>query len=231
MGIGDVRFTVLEIVNEVQRALSLTQTSLTANKLATQMVDFINDVCDELSDYGNWQEMLISGNVTAVSGQSDYSINTSANVKNIGDIFFAPRSGPLRNITIREMRIRTRTTIVGTPSQFTVYGTDANGNPVIRVTPIPTQNEDGELFSLVYYIKAPLYTTSNASSVVPFPGQIMVKGVLAKALLNESGGAVTDHYTKTQQEYLSARKEALNRFNGDTGWQINFSPSIIGRRR
>lgn len=231
MGISDIRFTVLEITNEVQRALSLTETSLTANKLATQMVDFINDVCDDLSDFGNWQEMLVSSNVTAVSGQANYSIQTSANVKNIADIFLTNRSGPLRNITIREMRIRTRTTSVGTPSQFTVFGTDSNGNPSIRVTPTPTQNDDGSLFSILYYIRTPKYTTSDAAIVVPFPGQVVVLGVLARALLNESSGAITDHYSKTQQEYLMARKEALNRFNGDTGWQVNFSPSIQGRRR
>ncbi len=231
MGLGDIRYTVLEIVNEVQRKLGLTETNLTANKLATMMVDFINDVSSDLSDFGNWQEMLVSSNVTAVSGQANYSIQTSANVKNIADIILTNRTGPLRNITIREMRLRTQTTIVGTPSQFTVFGTDANGNPTIRVAPTPTSNDDGELFSILYYVRAPVYTTSDAATVVPFPGQIMVDGVLAKYLLNESGGAVTDHYTKTQQDYLMGRKEALNRFNGDTGWEVNFSPSIRGRRR
>lgn len=229
MGIGDVRYTVLEIVNEVQRKLGLSETSLTANSLAVQMVDFINDVCSDLSDFGDWQETLNSANVTAVSGQRDYSINTSANVKNIGDIFFSNRTGPMRNVTIRDMRIMTRVTSVGQPTQFCVFGTDSNGNPVIRVRPTPAANEDGELFSVVYYVRAPLYTTSDASLVIPYPADVVTLGVLCKALLNESGGSPTDHYTKTYQDYLEARKEALNRFNGDTGWDVNFTPSMTSR--
>lgn len=231
MGIGDIRYTVLEIVNEVQRKLGLNaETSLNANKLSVQLVDFVNDVCDDLSDFGNWQETLISANVTAVSGQRDYSINTSANVKNIGDIYFTLRQGPMRNITIDDMRIMTRVSITGTPTQFTVFGTDSNGNPLIRVRPTPASNEDGELFSILYYVRAPLYTTSDASTLVPFPGNLAVEGVLARALLNESGGSPTDHYNLVQNGYLTARKEALNRFKGDTGWSVSFAPSRRGRR-
>lgn len=231
MGMGDIRYTVLQTINEVQRKLGLDATSaLNSNKLSIQLVDFVNDVCDDLSDFGNWQETLISANVTAVSGQRDYSVSTSANIKNIGDIYFTLRRGPMRNVTIDDMRIMTRTSITGTPTQFTIFGTDSNGNPIIRVRPTPAANEDGELFSLVYYIRAPHYTTSDAALIVPFPGNIVASGVLAKALLNESGGSPTDHYSLVQQEYLSARKESLNRFNGDTGWNVSFAPTRRGRR-
>lgn len=232
MGIGDIRYTVLQIVNEVQRKLGLDATaSLGTNKLSIQMVDFVNDVCDDLSDFGNWQEMIVSSNVTAVSGQANYSINTSANVKNIADIYFLPRTGPMRNVTIDDMRRMTRVSSVGTPSQFTVFGTDSNGNPNIRVRPTPDSNAAGNLFSIVYYVKTPQYTTADSNTIVPFPGQLMVQGVLAAAILNESGGSPTDHYSLEQKNYLEARKEALNRFNGDTGWNVSFSPSYRGRRR
>jgi len=232
MSIGDIRFTVLQVVNEVFRKLGLDPVvSLTGNKLSIQMVDFINDVCDDLSDFGNWQEMMVSANVTAVSGQIDYSVNTSANIKNIGDIYFTRRQGPLRSITVQDMRIMTRTTITGSPTQFTVYGTDANGNPNIRVRPKPAANDAGGLFSILYYIRAPQYTTADGNAIIPFPGQLVVTGALACQLLNESGGAPTDRSSKTQQDYEMARKEALNRFNGDTGWDIQFSPSNNIRRR
>lgn len=231
MSLGDVRYTVLQVVNEVQRKLGLSSTALLANSLSIQMVDFINDVCNDLSDFGDWQEVLVSSNVTAVSGRIDYSINTSANVKNIGDVYFSQRRGPLRSITIDDMRVMTRVTITGTPTQFTIFGTDANGNPNIRVRPKPAQSEDGGIFSIVYYVRSPLYTTADASLVIPFPARVVVLGVLAKALLNESSESPSDHYKQTQTDYLQARKEALNRFNGDTGWNIQFAPSQIRRRR
>lgn len=231
MGIGDIRYTVLQVVNEVFRKLGLDAvSSLSSNKLSIQMVDFINDTCNDLSDFGNWQEVLATANVTAVQGQRDYSIATSANIKNIEDIFVSGRGGPLNFITIDKMRIIARSSIMGSPSQYTIFGTDSNGNPNLRMQPIPSSAEAGNVFSVLYYYRAPLYTTSDASTVIPFPSRIVVLGVLARAILNESGNSPTDHYTLTQQEYLQARKEALNRFNGDTGWDISFTPSL-GRRR
>jgi hypothetical protein len=232
MGLGDIRYTVLQVTQEVFRKLGLSQpTSLNANALTVQMVDFINDTCNDLSDFGNWQETVVSTNVTCVSGDDRYSINTSANVKNIGDIFFYNRSGPLNYVTVDQMRIMTRVTSVGQPVQFTPFGTDANGNPVLWVRPTPGANEDQKPLSVLYYIRPPKYTTSDASTVIPFPGTVVVLGTLAMALLNESGGSPTDHYTMTFNQYLAARKEALNRFNGDTGYEVNFTPSLLGRRR
>lgn len=235
MGLGDVRYTVLETAQEVFRKLGLdAPTSLTSNKLSTQMVDFINDVCNDLSDFGNWQETLTSVNVTAVSGQSDYTVSTSANIKNIGDIYFigsATRTGPLRNVTVEEMRILTRSTATGTPSQYTIFGTDSAANPNIRVRPQPGSTEEGKLFSILCYIRPPRYSTSDGSVVIPYPARVVVLGALARAVLNESGGAPTNKFTAFYQEYLQARKEALNRFNGDTGWSVAFTPSLTTRRR
>lgn len=230
--IGDIRYTVLQTVQEVFRKLGLNEpSSLTTNKLSIQMVDFVNDVCNDLSDFGNWQETFVSTNVTCVSGQRDYSINTSATVKNIGDIYFSLRNGAMRNITPQDMRLLTQTTITGQPTQFSVFGTDSNGNPVLRVRPVPVAAQDGQFFSITYYVRPPLYTTLDASTIIPFPARVVVLGVLAAAILNESGGAPTDRYNRTEQEYELAKKEALNRFKGDTGYQIDFSPSGFGRRR
>lgn len=232
MGIGDIRYTVLQTVSEVFRKLGLTvPTNLSANKLSIQCVDFINDVCNDLADYGDWQETLVTANITAVSGVVNYTINTSANIENVKDIYFSQRRGPLMNITTDDMRVLTRVTATGTPSQYTIFGTDNNGNPNIRVRPTPAQSEDGGLFSVLFYIRAPLYSVSDGATVIPYPARIVVLGTLAKVYLNESGGSPSDKYNTTYQEYLQARKNGLNRFNGDTGWDISFKPSITGRRR
>lgn len=235
MGIGDIRYTLLQTINEVQRRLGLTATaSVSTNSLATKLVDYVNEVCNELSDFGNWQELLVSANVTAVAAQRDYTITTSANVKNIGDIYFVTSSNTtaaLRHVNLEDMRILTRSNSTGTPRQFTVFGTDNNGNPRLRMNPVPTSAEHGGKFSILYWERAPRYTTADGSSVIPFPARVMVPGVLAKQILNESGGSPTDRYSRVQQEYLEARKEALNRFQGDTGWNIEFTPSTGYNRR
>lgn len=228
--LSDIRYTVLQVINEVQRKMALTQTpAINTNSFSLKCLDFINDVVSDLSDCGNWQEVMTTAKVTAVSGQRDYFIQTSAVVKNIGDVYFAPRRGPLRFVSVQDMRILTRTTAIGQPSQCCIFGTDVNGNPNIRMRPTPGATEDGSSFSILYYIKPSLYTTSDTSTLIPFPARVVVLGTLARATLDESAGSESPQYQSYYSDYLDARKEALNRFNFDTGWDVQFAPGRTSR--
>lgn len=232
MSIGDIRYTVLQTVNEVQSKLGLDQTVLTANKVSKELVSHINDVVANLSDFGNWQECLATAKVTAQTSVRDYQVATSAVIKNIGDIYLSTRRGPLRGVDIDTMRILTRTTALGQPSQFTIFGTDSNGNPNIRVRPTPDSSQNGAMFSILYYTKPPMYTTSDASVLIPFPARVVVLGTLAAYTLRESGGAQTEMYKTYNEQYVEGRRNALNRFNGDTGWDVSFTPGQgYGRSR
>jgi len=235
MGIGDIRFTVLQTVQEIFRKLGMDAPgTLAANKISIEMVDYINDTCNDLSDFGNWQETVVSANIPVSSGVIDYSVSTSANIKNFGDIYLVvsgTRTGPMRYVRNDEMRLLQRSSASGEPRDFTLHGTDANGNPNIRVRPIPASAYNNAQFSTHYYTRPPRYTTSDASLVIPFPSRVIVQGCYARYLLNESGGSPTDKYTAAQSDYLSMRKEALNRFMGDTGYEIRFTPSSRYRRR
>lgn len=231
MSLSDIRLTVLQTVNEVQRKLGLDTTALTANKVSKELVDHINDVVDELSDFGNWMECLATAKVTAFTSVRDYTIPTSAVVKNIGDIYLSNRRGPLNSVDIQTMRILTRTTAMGQPSQFCLFGTDSNGNPTIRVRPTPDSSVNGQMFSILYYTKPSLYTTSDGSVVIPYPSRGVVLGTLARYTLRESGGAPDDKFTMFNNQYQEWRKQALNRFNSDTGWDVSFSPGLSYRRQ
>ena len=104
--------------------------------------------------------------------------------------------------------------------------------PNIRVRPRPGSAEDSELFSILYYTRTPLYVAgTDDNTISPYPGRIVVMGSLARQTLNESMGEPSPKYTAIQQEYLSARKEALNRYKGDTGWNVNFTPALTQRKR
>lgn len=232
MSIGDIRFTVLQTVNEVMRKLGLnTVATVAQNKLSTELVDHINDVTSDLSDFGNWMECMTTAQVTAHSSVRDYTIQTSAVIKNIGDVYLSNRPGALGSVGIQEMRILTRTTSFGQPSQYAIYGTDSNGNPLLRVRPTPDSSVEGELFSILYYTKPSIYTTSDGAVVIPFPARVVVLGTLAAYTLRQNSGAPNDMYSAFNQQYQSARREALNRFNSDTGWEISFTPSRTNRWR
>lgn len=232
MAITDIRYTVLQTVNEVLQKMGLdTVAVLAANKISKELVAHINDVVSNLSDFGNWMEQLVTANITAQSSVSDYSIQTSAVVKNIGDIYIAGRRGPLNSVDLDTMRIMTRTTARGQPSQYCIFGTDSNGNPLIRVRPTPDSSQNGSLFSILYYVKPPIYTTSDGATLIPFPARVVVLGTLAAYTLRESGGAQSDMYTSYYNQYLDARRSALNRFNSYTGWDVSFTPGRTGRWR
>lgn len=231
MSIGDIRFTVLQTVNEVQRKLGLAETALTANRISKELVDHINDVVADLSDFGNWMEALTTAKVTAQSSVRDYTIPTSAVVKNIGDVYLSTKQGPLNSLDIQTMRILTRVTARGEPSQFCIFGTDSNGNPVIRVRPTPDTSQIGAMFSILYYVKPSIYTTADASVVIPFPARVVVLGTLAAFTLRESGGAPDDKFTMFNNQYQETRRTALNRFNSNTGWDVSFQPGLSYRRR
>lgn len=233
MSISDLRFTVLQTVNEVQRKLGLTATStLTANKVATELIDHINDTVDDLSDFGNWMETMTTAKVTAQVSVRDYVIQTSGVIKNIGDIYLSTRRGPLRSVNVDDMRIMTRTTSNGQPSQFCIFGVDASsGQPIIRVRPTPDMSQDGSMFSILYYKKPSQYTISDTNTVIPFPARVVVNGVLARYTLRESGGSQTEMYQVYQQDYTDGRRRALNRFNSDTGWDVSFAPARRNRWR
>lgn len=232
MSIGDIRFTVLQTVNEVMRKIGLDPVvTLSQNKISKELVDHINDVVSDLSDFGNWMETIATAKVTAQTSVRDYTIQTSAVIKNIGDIYISTQRGPLRNVSIQEMRLLTRTTAVGQPSQFTIFGTDANGNPVIRVRPTPDSNQNGALFSILYYTKPPIYTTSDGATLIPYPARVVVLGVLASYTLRQNSGAPNDMYSAFFQLYQQERSANLNRFNFDTGWDVSFTPARTSRWR
>lgn len=231
MALNELRYTVLQVVNEVQRKLSLNQTAtLTENKVATVLVDHINDIVADLNDYGNWQETLVTANITAQSSVNNYSINTSAVVKNIGDVFISTRAGPLMGVSVDDMRIMTRVTAYGQPSQYCVFGTDAQGNPNLRFRPTPITANLPMTFSVLYYVKPPMYTTSDDSTIIPYPARVVVLGTLASYLLEESEGSPTEQYKFYYNQYLEARRSSLNRYNFDTGFNISFTPGYGGRR-
>ncbi len=224
MALTDLQATVIEIINEVQRKLGLDSTSsITANSQSRVLLDHLNDVVAELADLGDWQELLVSANTTLVSGQQNYSINTSEPVKRLVDIYYGDERMPVNYISREDMRQRERANIFGRPIQFAIYGVDSAANPNIRLYPKP--NSATSYISTLFYSKPRLYTTSDANTTVPFPAKVVVQGLLAKAILDEEGGTPTDHYTKEYISYQQMAKDAISRYNMDTGNDVRMTPA------
>lgn len=224
MALNEIRKTVLEIINEVQRKLALTESVvLTDNAQTKVLLDFLNDTVDEMADM-DWPDTLATATVTAASGVSEYSVQTSAVIKSIEDIYFGTRTAPLNAVSIDDMRQRQRLNTLGQPVQFCINGVDANANPRLQVWPRPDASAAGLTFNVLFYTKPPIYTTSDGATVPPFPAKPLIYGTLNKALLDESGGAPTEQSERYRALYEQTRAQAVNRFKFKTGNEVRFKP-------
>lgn len=227
MAANDIRKSLLGIVNEARQKFALnTVSSLSQDKESQLMTEIVNDVIDEISDYGDWYEMLVETIVTASSSVLDYSIETSALVKNIHEISFDNDISPMRLETLDNIKRLSRSNTYSRPRQWCVIGVDDNANPKIRVYPTPGPNENNKLFKVTYYKKPRLYTTSDVSAVPEFPSRVIVAGLMAKKCLEESGGTPTQQFATYQQIYQNMLKETYNRFHGDSGSDTLFRPAF-----
>lgn len=224
-----LRETVLSVINRVERRLGLNaSSSLTATKKSRELLDCLNEVMDEISDAGDWQEYRRTTVVTAVASTAQYEIAVSGLVKNVREIVYASAASPLIPVDDEEIRLLNRVSVIGQPRQFAITGVNASsGNPNFTVSPVPgSAQASGETFNILYYQKPELYTTSNASTVVPFPSNLVFQGVLSKALLIESGGTPTNEFQTAYAEYIKMRREVNNRFNADVYSYVQFRPRI-----
>lgn len=229
MAITDVRLTVIQIINQVQRRLGLTETStIVATKHATMLLELLNDVIDEISDYGDWQQMFREANVTASSSVGTYEIAVSAQVKNISEIVFGDDIAHLENRSIEDIRRLQRLSSFGVPRQFAIVGV-SGVNPLFRVYPVPNSatisaDTKSGIFDIAYYKKPRLLTTADVSAVPAFPGKLLTQGLYAKAIMEENGGEATNQYQIAYGEYERIKRESLNRLNADTGTDIYINP-------
>lgn len=222
MATSDVRKSILEIINVVQIRLGLNATAaVDSTKQSTMLLELLNDVIEETSNFGDWPQMFREVLVTAQSSVGSYEVAASANVKNVVEIAWGTDPGPLEVRTIEDLRRLQRISSYGTPRQFAIVGV-SGVNPLFRTYPVPTT---AKTFDVWFYKKPRTYTTSDGAVVPSFPAKVLEKGLYAKALLEEAGGEPTKQSDMAYQEFFSVVKEEHNRFTSDTGTDLYLSPT------
>ncbi len=233
MAINNLRMCVLEIVNEVRRKLGInTVTVLTGDKTALVLLQFLNEVITECSDFGDWPELFQEVSVLASAGVADYSLPINFPVQSIYEVAFDSDPAPLEYREINYMRVLERaSTNNGTPRQFTIKDVDSKGNPRITVHPTPTtaHQATAKAFDVALYKKPELLTTNNVAKRPEFPANLLIQGLYAYALLDENSGQANRTSEAAFRLYYKIMQQALNRYTTDTGSDVYFTPT--GYRR
>lgn len=229
--VSDTRMTILQIVNEVRRKLGVKEVaSLTSDSLAISLVDNLNDVIDEVSDFGDWKETLQEIVVTAQSSVASYTVNSTYSIKNIHEVAVSgqPSSCVLR--TIDDLLRWRRSRSFGLPRNWAIMGFDSSTNsPVIEVYPIPVNPL--KKFRVTVYEKVRQYTTADVSVIPVFPARMLVAGTHAQALFDESKNTQGIDYQRQRKDFEKMLSESYNRWNGDSGSDTTFTPAGVVRSR
>lgn len=228
MAVTDLRKSVLGVINEVEKKLSITASaSLTSTDFTQVLLQLLNEVIEDCADSGDWLELYAETTVTATSSVGTYAIAPGQLVHHLYEIAFEGQIAPLDKVDISDINRLNRLNSHGVPRQYALIGVNASADPQFRVYPTPGASQADKLFTVSYFYKPRLYTTADGAEVPPFPANLLIQGLLAKARLEENGGEPTREYLVDQQVYERMKLEALNRYTGDTG----FETSIVPRRR
>lgn len=230
--------TVLEIVNEVCDRMNVRRVTATTSNLFTRnCVNLINDTIVDLTDFGTWNELQASAVFTLVSGEAIYSIPTATlatakqYIHSVQEVHVSGRVPALEPIADKnEFRMLNRVGSIGQPSRYIIEGVDSIGNPRVGMFPRPDATYAGNLARVKFQVLPPKYVAgADDGVVVPFPGRVMVAGLYAAAVLDESGGSETQQYRAAQVRYFSLRASSLGRQTAKTGEYSRFQPGMTTR--
>lgn len=230
--ISETRKSYIQIFNETRRKIGVSEiTTLAQDTLGNVMIDYMNDIIAEISDYGDWQEMYKEEAFACSASASDYVFNTSAVTKSIHEVQFGTQIAPMWFVDIDTINRLNRTKSYGVPTQWGVVGVDnvITGNPVVRVFPTPVSAQVSANFHIKYYKKPALITSADTSSIPQFPSRMVAQGLLAYTLRDEERGAESQQWEQEYSIFQRMIQETFNRFNGDTGSDTFFIPPR-GRR-
>jgi len=229
MAASDVRQAVLSIINAVLRKLFLNTVSATTDtKMANLMVQKLNEIIDDIGDFGDWQSLYAETSVAIpASGTSEYELGLTSPIQRILEISVSGQVSSLLYQEPRELLQMIRVGTVGVPRHFTLLGTDSQENPKFRVSPIPTSAQTTTHFKISYYSKHRMYTAGTDDAEIPdFNAVLLIQGLYAAMLLHENGGEQTNEYQTELARYERLKQQALNRYISDTGTDMFIQPNM-----
>lgn len=221
----DFRKKVIEVINEVRRLHGYnTIGQIDDDKYGLVLLRLLNQVVKYISDKGDWLEQYRETTVTAVTSTFEYSLGINEPLKRIYEISFSGDARSLYPISIEKFNQYNRVGGTGRPRFFALKNIDSQGVPKFVVHRQPGTNENGNKFTVCYFVEERLYDVNSANTLIPFPADLVIQGLYAASIAEQTGSLTSKEYTIEQLKFEDMRKEALNKFTVDTGVDTQIMP-------
>ena len=179
--------TYLEVVNTVLRRIREKEvTSVNATSYSRLIGDLVNDVKDELEYSWNWNALRQTYSVNTGIGVFNYVLNGAKSgtyILNAWNDTAKTELVPMSTLNAERVYLQDR--LEGAPAYYNVNGTDATGNLLVDVYPIPDTS-----YVLTFNVCASQPDLVNDSDLIWVPARPVIEGSVARAITErgEDGG-------------------------------------------
>jgi hypothetical protein len=209
--------TYLEIVNKVLKRLRETEVStVSSNTYSSLIGELVNATKSEVENAWNWSALRTTLTATTSNDLFNYVLTDSGTRFRVLDVI-----NDTTNVYMYEQpsswfdrQFLMATVQKGSPAYYNFNGVDTNGDSQVDVFPVP----DG-IYDLRINVVLPQADLTSDSEIVKVPGNLIVEGVISRALSErgEDGGnqEQESRYRNMLADYISI--EAGNR-SDETVW-------------
>lgn len=203
--------TYLQAVNSVLRKLREDQvSSVTETDYSTMIGEFVNLAKREVEDAHNWHALYSTIQVTTANGTSAYTLTGAGQRFRFLLAFFDDDDYPMKQLHRNRltMYLNGNNQTNQKPYFFGFNASDANGDPVIDVYPVPDA-----AYTLNFDLVIPQDDLSTGSTVISVPPDPVILRAWSMAVSErgEDGGAMSNEIDKM---YLNALRDAISNDSG-----------------
>jgi hypothetical protein len=197
--------TYLEIVNRVMRRLRENEvTTINETPYSKLIADLVNVVKQEVEDAWDWSVLRATISITTVPSITNYELSGSGTRFRIFDVLNDTEDYVLTYQTTKwfNEKFKIVPIVENKPRHYNLNGVLGNGDSQVDLYPVP----DAE-YEINFNILAPQEELVSDTDEILVPGQIIVEGVLGRAISErgDDGGYVEQEarYRSILSDYIA----------------------------
>jgi hypothetical protein len=197
--------TYLEIVNRVMRRLRENEvTTINETPYSKLIADLVNVVKQEVEDAWGWSVLRATISITTVPAVTNYELSGSGTRFRIFDVLNDTEDYALTYQTTKwfNEKFKIVPIVEDKPRYYNLNGVTGSGDSQVDLYPVP----DAE-YEINFNVLAPQEELLNDTDEILVPGQIIVEGVLGRAISErgDDGGYVEQEarYRSILSDYIA----------------------------